>query len=387
MSAALQTSHVPTAPEGQPPADRELQGLYERNADRILAFCRRRLATQQEAEDAMQTTFLHALRALRRGVVPISEAAWLFKIAENVCYSTYRSNGRRSAHESLSADPVERAPVRDSGSETVFGLDEALASIPDGQRRAFVLRELRGLSYEEIAVATGASASAVATLIFRARRSLVRAIDNGAGLNGRVVSALNLGAIAHMLKTAVGGAATVKVVAAAAVVAVSLVPAGDSGDSGSRPQLERPATIRTEASQAVRATAGVELAAAPEQGDRSTRDAEPMKIPGLGAPKAHIRRPGRPSPAGPGEPAATPPANQPTPPSLPLMPDAPRISVPFPVATDSLPEAPLELPVPPVSLPSPNPPTLPDLPQTPVELPNPDDLPQLPKDALEESLG
>src|SRR5687767_12782032 len=70
-------------------------GLFERGRSKNLGFCIRRLSRREEAEGAVQTVFSNALRALQRGVVPISEEAWLFKIAENVCRETHRANGRR----------------------------------------------------------------------------------------------------------------------------------------------------------------------------------------------------------------------------------------------------------------------------------------------------
>src|SRR5688572_31538634 len=101
-------------------ADQDLQGLYERHADRIFGFCRRRLRSHQEAEDATQTTFLQAFRALQRGVVPVSETAWLFKIAENVCLSTLRTNGRRSERELADGgELIELAPVRDANHDAL----------------------------------------------------------------------------------------------------------------------------------------------------------------------------------------------------------------------------------------------------------------------------
>ena len=90
-------------------------GLFERHQSKILGFCVRRLSTREEAEDAVQTVFVNALRALQRGVVPISEEAWLFKIAENVCRETHRANGRRRLREVSEpedlADPVARDAV------------------------------------------------------------------------------------------------------------------------------------------------------------------------------------------------------------------------------------------------------------------------------------
>src|SRR5918911_1800052 len=69
--------------------------LYERFAPRIFGYCLQRLGSREEAEDAVQTTFLNAFRGLSRGVVPESESAWLFKIAENVCLSRHRASFRR----------------------------------------------------------------------------------------------------------------------------------------------------------------------------------------------------------------------------------------------------------------------------------------------------
>src|SRR2546430_16012451 len=86
--------------------------LYERFAPRIFGFCLHRLGSREEAEDAVQTTFLNAFRGLTRGVVPQAESAWLFKIAENVCLSRHRSTFRRRRGEGaggLATPPDTRA--------------------------------------------------------------------------------------------------------------------------------------------------------------------------------------------------------------------------------------------------------------------------------------
>lgn len=151
-----------------------LAGLYERHADRIFAFCRRRLRSRQEAEDAVQETFVSAMRAIQRGSVPVCESAWLFKIAENVCFGVYRSSARRHVRDVSDSERIARLPARDAGGEAIFGLQDALDALPENQRRAFVLRELRGLSYKEIAIQLGVSVASVETLIYRARRGLAR---------------------------------------------------------------------------------------------------------------------------------------------------------------------------------------------------------------------
>ena len=349
-------------------AEETLQDLYERHADRVFGFCRNRLRSQQEAEDATQTTFLYAFRALQRGTFPVSEKAWLFKIAENVCFAAHRSNGRRSARELADGSGIiELAPALEDRQDALFGLDEALAAIPDRQRHAFVLRELRGLSNREIAGHIGVSVTAVEMLVFRARRNLARALDSGAALKGRVAGLLDLGAILHLLKTLVGGATVSKVVAAAAVVAVSVLPAGDSAAPREPTRAvtvhveqigQRPASTAVE--NAERATAGPERAAERPRSSAgrsvpSDPDAGPRQ-PGPG--KREERVPDAPVvPPGAGQ------AEQPTTPApLPhVAPPPTPTPVPPPVAVE-IPELPLDLP------------TLPALPELPVQLPDPNEL-------------
>ena len=93
-------------PRVAPEAD-ATRALYERYANQIFRYCAHQLGSREEAEDAVQSTFLNAFRGIKRGVVPELEAAWLFKIAQNVC--RVRS---RSWHFSLSATCSGRARSR-----------------------------------------------------------------------------------------------------------------------------------------------------------------------------------------------------------------------------------------------------------------------------------
>ena len=155
------------------------EGLYERHAAKILGYCLHQLGSREEAEDAVQTTFMNAFRALGRGVVPEAESAWLFKIAENVCLSRRRSSWRRGRIESPSDFDVieEVVPGPSRQRDELIGIEDALASMPEQQRRAILLREWQGLSYREISDELELSQSAVETLIFRARRSLAQGLE------------------------------------------------------------------------------------------------------------------------------------------------------------------------------------------------------------------
>jgi RNA polymerase sigma factor (sigma-70 family) len=195
--------------------------LYERYARQLQGFCRARLSSREEAEDAVQHTFLNAYRSLRSGTRPRAEAAWMFAIAANVCRERHRSAWRRSRIEVVSDDGLvgERAAPEHSHEE-LTGVADALAELTPNQRRAILLREWQGLSYREIADELSLTEGAVETLLFRARRSLANKLERS---RGRVWDLSNLGSALAWGKTLLGG--TAAQVAAATVVVVTGVTA------------------------------------------------------------------------------------------------------------------------------------------------------------------
>lgn len=233
-----------------PDVRRDLEGLYARHGARVLAYCRRRLGSQEEAEDALQTTFLYACRGLQRGVVPETEIAWLLKIAHNVCLSHWDSNRRRRRLE-LVQDPGvldHSAPAPPSERENAMALDVALAELTDLQRQAILLREWRGLAYQEIADELSLSASAVETLIFRARRSLARSLERQdvGRSRTRLARALDFSGLLPALKSLLGAAGGTKVAAGLAVGAALV--AGSIPDVPTRSASEAPAAVAPQSS-------------------------------------------------------------------------------------------------------------------------------------------
>src|SRR5262249_42257818 len=120
--------------------------LYVAHASNVYAFCLSRLGGREDAEDAAQTTFLNAFRGLERGVVPLSEAAWLFAIAQNVCLTRRRSASRRRRVE-LPSDIAESVASPERDGTLLVDLVGALRGLPSRQLLAIVLREWRGLPY------------------------------------------------------------------------------------------------------------------------------------------------------------------------------------------------------------------------------------------------
>ena len=210
----------PAAPGAEAARD-----LYERYSAQIFGYCFHQLGSREEAEDAVQTTFMNAFRGLARGIVPEVEQAWVFKIAHNVCLSRRRSSWRRGRIEAPNNMEVlqEVVPAKEKVADELIRLQDVLEDMPESQRRAILLREWQGLSYREIADELELSQAAVETLIFRARRALASGLEEAPAEGGwrkRLRRAADVGGALAFLKTFVGGggAAAIKI---ATVVALA----------------------------------------------------------------------------------------------------------------------------------------------------------------------
>ena len=216
------------AVEGAAHAGTTTQDLYSQYGKQIYSYCLHKLRSREEAEDAVQTTFMNAFRSLQRGATTQFEQAWLFKIAQNVCFARQTSSSRRLRLEAPNDFEVlqEIVPSREGEQPLeLMGLEEALEQMPENQRRAILLREWQGLSYREIAQELELTQAAVEMLIFRARRTLAGALEEPTEVEGRRVRAGRrvgvLGSLLGALKTLFGGGAAIKAVSiAAAAIAV-----------------------------------------------------------------------------------------------------------------------------------------------------------------------
>ena len=228
MAAARSLDDAAPLPASLALAGETTHALYDSYRRQIFAFCLGQLGNREEAEDAVQSTFLRAYRALRRGAAPELELPWLYRIARNVCLNGRRSLGRRRRVEtphdlSLLSDhgATEQTPV------DLIGLRRALAALPESLRRPLLLREWQGLSYAEIAEELGTSVSSVESAIFRARRKLVEELGGEQGTRGRKVKrGIELGSLLAGLRSLLGlGGAAAPVGSAVVAVAVGLVVA------------------------------------------------------------------------------------------------------------------------------------------------------------------
>jgi RNA polymerase sigma-70 factor (ECF subfamily) len=260
-------------------AARPAQDLFEHHAARILKYCRWQLRNREDAEDAVQTTFLYAFRALSRGVVPANEGAWLQAIAKNVCLTGRKAGRRRDGFE-VACDPhvlADAVPGQERRSDVLMGLGEALGGLTEQQRQAILLREWKGLSYQEIADEMGLSLPAVEALIFRARRAVAARLEGeSAPKRGALASFLDFGSLLGGLKPLLSGVSALKLTAGVIAVAGAVAIAGTPlSDRDTAKPGNRPATGPAPTLPAAGARSGpeerVHAARAPEGKAASTR--------------------------------------------------------------------------------------------------------------------
>jgi RNA polymerase sigma factor (sigma-70 family) len=234
--------------------------LYERYSAQIYGYCLHQLGSREEAEDAVQTTFMNAFRGLQRGIVPELESAWLFKIAHNVCLSRRRSSWRRGRVEAPNNFEVlqEIVPGREQVADELIGVQDVLEDMPENQRRAILLREWQGLTYREISNELGLSQAAVETLIFRARRALAQGLEQDADTwKKRLRRGADAGGLIACAKTLLGGggAAAIKIGTTTALVATAAVAAATAPTAPKHASAHRAhaATVATRAAAALTA--------------------------------------------------------------------------------------------------------------------------------------
>ena len=154
--------------------------LYRAHGAELLRFAWHRLGRLEDAEDAVQATFLSAHRVLVEGEQIREPRAWLFRILRNECLTRIATTKRRGVPDHLEDWHADAAPGVAEQVEQREEFDTTvalLASLPGPQRDALVLREWLGLSSIETATIIDSTPQGVDALIYRARKSLVAVPD------------------------------------------------------------------------------------------------------------------------------------------------------------------------------------------------------------------
>jgi RNA polymerase sigma factor (sigma-70 family) len=153
-------------------SERAFAAIYERYHQQLYRYCRSIAHSDADAQDALQSTLAGALAALQRGQCNAPLRPWLFRIAHNETISMLRrqrpTTELSESDQPAAASTEERAEARARLAQLVADLHE----LPERQRGALVMRELSGLSHEEIAIALATTPGGAKQAIFDARQAL-----------------------------------------------------------------------------------------------------------------------------------------------------------------------------------------------------------------------
>jgi RNA polymerase sigma-70 factor (ECF subfamily) len=157
----------------------EFKILCERHSDKIYRYARSLLANQADAEDATQEVLLRLWRHLPR-LNPFNLRAWLLRTTRHYCLDEIRRKSHRAAPLPLEDGALEHQPdefaVNPSvAADSSLRLEQArdvLLQLPENLRSVFILYEVNGLRYREIAKTLGIPINSVKVYLSRARQRL-----------------------------------------------------------------------------------------------------------------------------------------------------------------------------------------------------------------------
>jgi len=159
--------------------------LVEKYQRKLLRLLSRMVRDPDEVEDIAQETFIKAYRALPQFRGDAAFYTWLYRIGVNTAKNYLASRHRTMptlSEQALDEDdePDERLVAKDIGTpesellskQMVIAVNEAVDALPEELRQAITLREMEGMSYEEIAEAMDCPIGTVRSRIFRAREAI-----------------------------------------------------------------------------------------------------------------------------------------------------------------------------------------------------------------------
>ena len=155
--------------------ERAFAELVDRYGGAVISLCYASTLNAAEAEDLAQEVFVAAWRGLARFRGDAAFSTWLFALARNACIDQAR---RRAVRPQLAearepaADPVDEAPR-----ETARAIFAAAAELSVPLRQALLLRDVQGLSYEEIARLQDVPVGTVRSRLAAARAEVVRRVS------------------------------------------------------------------------------------------------------------------------------------------------------------------------------------------------------------------
>lgn len=163
--------------------------LVMKYQNRLISLVGRYVHDSEEARDVAQEAFIKAYRSLNGFRGDAAFYTWLYRIAVNTAKNHLVSRARRAPTSDLDAQEAEQydgasglkeyaTPEHETLTEEIgHTVAEAMQALPDDLRTAITLRELEGLSYEDIALTMNCPIGTVRSRIFRAREAIEKRLS------------------------------------------------------------------------------------------------------------------------------------------------------------------------------------------------------------------
>ena len=178
--------------------ERAFNELCELYQQRVFHLSFRMLGRRDEAEELTQDVFVQVFKSIASFRGDSKLGTWIYRITVNLCKNRIKYLARRHENAKQELEPLaERAPLQGAkgvtfaevarpddmaqGRQMEVLVQRAIANIEPDFREVLILREIEGLSYDEIAEVTGVAVGTVKSRIHRARTMLKSAIEKLAG--------------------------------------------------------------------------------------------------------------------------------------------------------------------------------------------------------------
>jgi RNA polymerase sigma-70 factor, ECF subfamily len=161
---------------------RAFERLYRMHVDRVFSLCARMVGDRSHAEELTQDVFVRCWEKLGQFRGESAFGTWLHRLAVNVVLNDRQTERRRRDRHDDGIEDVDTLAFGDARPQQVevpglsIDLEQAIAGLPPGARKVFVLHDVQGYTHEEIGEMLGVTAGGCKAQLHRARMLLREAL-------------------------------------------------------------------------------------------------------------------------------------------------------------------------------------------------------------------
>lgn len=162
---------------------RAFERLYRGHVDRVFSLCARMVGDRSRAEELTQDVFVRCWEKLEQFRGDSAFSTWLHRLAVNLVLNDRQTERRRRDRQDDSIEDVDTLAHGDARPHEVevpglsIDLEQAIAALPPGARKVFVLHDVQGYTHEEIGEMLGVTAGGCKAQLHRARMLLREALN------------------------------------------------------------------------------------------------------------------------------------------------------------------------------------------------------------------